>query len=72
MTEAARKLGITNRAIRRLIRDGDLPAQQAVLRAPYQIQASDLRCERITAALARRGGPGRKETPLQPSLFSDT
>jgi excisionase family DNA binding protein len=72
MTEAARKLGVTNHAIRRLIRDGDLPAQQAVPRAPYQIQASDLRCERVTAALARRGGPGRKQAPLQPSLFSDT
>ena len=38
MSEAAKELGVTNHVIRRLIRDGHLPAQQVVLRAPYQIR----------------------------------
>lgn len=72
MSEAARELGVTNHVIRRLVRDGDLPAQQVVPRAPYQIQASDLQSERVAALLDRRGGPGRREAQSQPTLFSDT
>lgn len=72
MTEAARALDVTNHVIRRLIRDGILPAQQVMPRAPYQIQASDLRSERIVAALACRHRPRRGEMQSQSSLFPDT
>lgn len=72
MSEAATELGVTNHVIRRLIRDGDLQAQQVVPRAPYQIQASDLRSERIAALLDRRGSPRRGQAQSQPSLFSES
>jgi excisionase family DNA binding protein len=72
MSEAARELGVTNHAIRRLIRDGDLPAQQVMPGAPHQIQSSDLQSERIAALLDRRAGPRRPGTQSQPSLFPDT
>ena len=72
MTEAAIELGVTNHVVRRLIRDGDLRAEQVVPRAPYQIQASDLRSERIAALLAHRAGPRRGQRPSQPSLFSES
>lgn len=72
MTEAARELGVTNHVIRRLIRDGDLRAQQVIPRAPYQIQASDLRSEHIAALLDDKGRPGRDQEPSQPSLFSES
>jgi excisionase family DNA binding protein len=41
MSEAAKLLGVTNHAIRRLINERILPAQQVVPDAPYQIRASD-------------------------------
>ena len=72
MSEAARELRVTNHVIRRLIREEDLPAQQVVPRAPYQIQAADLHTERVKAALTRRGRPRRGNTKTQTSLFSDT
>jgi excisionase family DNA binding protein len=72
MSEAARELGVTNHTIRRLIRDGDLAAQQVMPKAPYQIQSSDLQSERIAALLDRRAGPRRPGTQSQPSLFPDT
>src|SRR5208282_5747882 len=40
-SEAARLLGVSNHAIRRLIKDGILAAEQVVPDAPYQIRASD-------------------------------
>ncbi len=64
MSEAAAQLGVTNHAIRRLIRDGTLPAEQVVPRAPYQIRASDLERTEITEALASR----RQERPCRDSL----
>lgn len=72
MSEAATELGVTNHVIRRLIRNGDLRATQVVPRAPYQIQASDLRSERIAALIDRSNSPCRGQTPLQPSLFSES
>jgi excisionase family DNA binding protein len=42
MSEAAVKLGVSNHQIRRLIKQGILPAAQVVPDAPYQIRASDL------------------------------
>jgi len=72
MTEAAHKLGVTNHIIRRLIRDGILPARQVVPRAPYQIWVSDLLNEQVMAALDRKGGPRHKKTQSQFLLFSDS
>lgn len=70
MTEAAAELGVTNHAIRRLVKIGALPAEQVVARAPYQIRAEDLHSEAVKAALVSRGGPCRVEPELQMSLFT--
>ena len=72
MSEAARELGVTNHVIRRFIRDGVLPAEQVVPRAPYQIRTADLRSDRVREALARRGRPCRTPSESQSSLFPHT
>jgi excisionase family DNA binding protein len=72
MSEAAVKLGVTNHQIRRLIKEGVLPAEQVVPDAPYQIRASDLQDERVTDALSRKGRPCRVVSKNQNTLFSDT
>jgi excisionase family DNA binding protein len=72
MSEAAAKLGVSNHQIRRLIKEGLLPAEQVVFDAPYQIKASDLQDERVAAALARKGRPCRVVPENQTSIFSDT
>ncbi len=72
MSEAAHELSVSHHTIRRLIRDGDLPAQQVVPRAPYQIQVSDLRSEQVTALLDRRCGPCRHGAQSELPLFPDT
>ena len=59
MSEAAATLGVTHHRIRRLIKDGILPAEQVVPGAPYQIRAGDLHDERVVAAIARTGRPCR-------------
>ena len=70
MTEAAKELGVTNHVIRRLIKDGELPAEQLVPRAPYQIKVVDLHSEKVANALARSKGPCRVSCPDQMSMFS--
>jgi DNA invertase Pin-like site-specific DNA recombinase len=72
MSEAAAKLGVSNYQIRRLIKEGILAADQVVPDAPYQIRASNLQDERVTAALARKGRPHRAISETQTSMFSDT
>lgn len=72
MSEAAVKLGVTNHQIRRLIKEGVLPAEQVVPDAPYQIRAADLHDERVTAALSRKGRPCRVVSENQSSLFPST
>jgi excisionase family DNA binding protein len=72
MTEAAAKLGVTNHVIRRLIKDGILPAEQVVPGAPYQIRAADLDAEPVVAALTGRSRPHRADPKNQIALFSDT
>lgn len=72
MTEAARVLGVTNHAIRRLIRDGDLTATQVVPGAPYQIPSAQLGSERLAAVLKRRNRPCHAEDPSQLPMFSDS
>lgn len=72
MTEAAKRLDVTNHHIRWLIKEGILPAQQVVPCAPYQIRSNDLQDERVTAALARKGRPRRAVSENQTPLFSNT
>ena len=72
MTEAAKELGVTNHVIRRLIKDGELPAEQLVPRAPYQIKVVDLHSGKVADALARQKGPCRAACKNQMSMFSDT
>jgi excisionase family DNA binding protein len=72
MTEAAAKLGVTNHRIRRLIKDRVLAAEQVVPGAPYQIRASDLQDERVTAAIGRKGRPRRVDLKNQIPMFPDT
>ena len=69
MSEAAAKLGVTNHRIRHLIKEGLLPAEQVVLRAPYQIRASDLLDPKVVDAIARTGRPCRAESESQISMF---
>ena len=59
MSEAATSLGVSAHVIRRLIRDGVLPAEQVVPDAPWHIQAADLQHPRVVEALATRHGPRR-------------
>ena len=69
MSEAAGKLGVTNHKIRRLIKDRILAAEQVVPGAPYQIRASDLEHNRVTAALGRKGRPCRTDAENQIPCF---
>jgi len=72
MTEAAKVLGVTNHAIRRLIKTGILAATQVVPGAPFQIRASDLETDPVTAAMARKGRPCRTADPNTLPMFPDT
>jgi excisionase family DNA binding protein len=59
MTEAAKTLGVTNHALRRLIKSKILAATQVVPGAPFEIRASDLETDAVTAAIERKGRPCR-------------
>jgi excisionase family DNA binding protein len=72
MSEAAARLGVNNHRIRRLIKEGLLPAEQVVPRAPYQILASDLLDQRVIDAAARTDRPCRIDGENQISMFSIT
>lgn len=72
MSEAAATLGVNNHRIRRLIKDGLLPAEQVVSRAPYQIRASDLLVQKVIDAAARTARPCRIDAENQISMFSIT
>ena len=72
MSEAAAQLGVNNHRIRRLIKDGLLPAEQVVPRAPYQIRASDLLDRKVIEAAARTERPCRSDDENQMSMFSST
>ena len=72
MTEAAKLLGVTNHVIRRLIKDGILGAEQVVPNAPYQIRASDLHNDSVTASIARKGRPCRVDPENQLLIFTDS
>jgi excisionase family DNA binding protein len=72
MSEAAAKLGVNNHRIRRLIKEGLLPAEQVVARAPYQIRASDLLAQTVIDAAARTDRPCRIDAENQIPMFSIT
>ncbi|MGH8115723.1 MAG: excisionase family DNA-binding protein [Rhodanobacteraceae bacterium] len=72
MTEAAVTLGVTNHAIRRLLKAGVLPAVQVVPGAPYQIRADDVASETVKAAAARKGRPCRVADDNTIPMFTDT
>ncbi|MHA7774492.1 recombinase family protein [Roseibium sp. M-1] len=72
MSEAARALGVTHHAVRRLIKTGILPAVQVVPGAPYQIRADDLASESVKTAIARKGRPCRKLDADTLPMFTDT
>ena len=69
MFEAAKLLGVTSHAIRRLINDRVLPAEQVMPDAPWQIRASDLRSDAVTAALSRKHRPCRNVGEEQIPMF---
>lgn len=71
MSEAAKVLDVTNHVIRRLINDRVLPAEQVVPDAPWQIRASDLRSDAVTAALTRKHRPCRNDVEGQLPMFTD-
>jgi excisionase family DNA binding protein len=69
MSEAAEELGVTRHAVRRLVQDRVLAAEQVVPGAPYQIKASDLQDERIAAAINRKTRPRRCDHQNQLPMF---
>ena len=72
MSEAAASLGVTAHAIRRLIEDGVVPAEQVVPDAPWQIRAADLQNPRVVEALAARRSPRRADRQNELPIFPDT
>jgi DNA invertase Pin-like site-specific DNA recombinase len=72
MSEAAASLGVNAHVIRRLIRDGVLPAEQVVPDAPWQIRAADLQNPRVVEALAARRSPRRTDRQNELPIFPDT
>ncbi|MBV6272785.1 recombinase family protein [Alcaligenaceae bacterium CGII-47] len=69
MSEAAKKLGVTSHAIRRLIKDRILLAEQVMPDAPWQIRANDLDSEAVMAALTRKQRPCRNDVEGQIPMF---
>ena len=72
MRDAAKLLGVTSHAIRRVIKAGILPATQVVPDAPYQIRSSDLRTQAVTSAVVRKGRPCRAIAEDQIPMFPAT
>jgi excisionase family DNA binding protein len=72
MSEAAASLGVSAHAVRRLIKDGVLPAQQVVAEAPWQIRAADLQQPSVAEALAARHGPRRTDRQAELPIFPGT
>ena len=71
MTEAAATLEVSNHTMRWLIKTRIVAAIQVVPDAPYQIRAADLRDDRVTDAIARKGRPCRIESENQLPLFPE-
>lgn len=72
MSEASKLLGVTHHVIRRLIKDRILHADQVVPDAAYQIRATDIQSEAVTAAIARKHCPCRVNVDGQLPMFIGT
>jgi excisionase family DNA binding protein len=72
MSEAAASLGASAHTVRKLIKDGVLPAEQVVADAPWQIRTADLQNPRVVEALAARRSPRRADRQSELPIFSDT
>ena len=72
MVEATVSLGVNAHVIRKLIKDGILPAEQVVPGAPWQIRAADLQHPRIADALAARRAPRRPDRQSELPIFPNT
>ena len=72
MAEAAAALGISRHRLRRVIKEGVLPADQVVPGAPHQIRAADLQSPTILVAVGRTGPPCRDDSENQLPMFTDT
>jgi excisionase family DNA binding protein len=72
MSEAAVKLGVSHHRIRCLIKDRILPAEQVVPGASYQIRASDLETDAVSAAISRTHRPCRHGSQNQLPMFPST
>jgi DNA invertase Pin-like site-specific DNA recombinase len=72
MSDAAKALGVTNHAIRRLIKTNILSAVQVVPGAPFQIRASDLTSNAVRDAIARKGRPCHTSDDRMLPLFTST
>jgi len=72
MSEAAQQLGVSNHVIRRLIREGILPAEQVVRGAPWQIRVTDLENDAVAAAIKHRARPRHDSKQTTLPMFSDT
>jgi DNA invertase Pin-like site-specific DNA recombinase len=72
LREAAAKLGVSHHQVRNLITAGILVSEQIMPGAPHQIRATELDCERVAAALKRKGRPCRVDPENQISMFPDT
>ncbi len=71
MAEATTSLGVNAHVIRKLIKDGTLPAEQVVVGAPWQIRATDLHHARVADALATRRAPRRSDQQTELPIFPD-
>ena len=72
MKDAAKLLGVTSHAIRRLIKTGVLAAVQVVPGAPHQIWAADLMTEPVKTAVTRKGRPCRLADADTLPMFTNT
>lgn len=72
MKDAAKLLGVTSHAIRRLIKTGVIAAVQVVPGAPHQIRAADLMTEPVKTAVARKGRPCRLADADTLPMFTST
>ena len=72
MSEAAKELGVTNHVIRRLIKEGILPAKQVFNGAPYQIWTKDIQSDEVVRAINRNKRLCRNKDDQQLSMFTST
>jgi DNA invertase Pin-like site-specific DNA recombinase len=74
MEEAAERLGVSARTVRRMIEEKQLPATQAVPCAPWQIRVDELETERISKVVqnikSRAHIPRARIVESQESMFS--